>query len=150
MLGIFFLSCYSLKTSLLNIVNSKSQSGNGQYDVIHNEEWYCSCPDFIHRKEKCKHIYAVEFSLKVREQVKQQVIIQPVNISDYIFCHCSVLKKYGTRHNKNGNIQRFLCSNCKRTFSINVGFEKMKQFRNNIKFIDNEFKIGIKSSKPSL
>jgi hypothetical protein len=25
-----------------------------------------------------------------------------------------------------GNIQRFLCSNCKRIFSVNIGFEKMK------------------------
>ena len=25
-----------------------------------------------------------------------------------------------------GSIQRFLCSNCKRTFSVNIGFEKMK------------------------
>jgi hypothetical protein len=52
--------------------------------------------------------------------------LMPVNISDCIFCHCSVLKKYGTRHNKSGSIQRFLCGNCKRTFSINIGFEKMK------------------------
>jgi hypothetical protein len=50
-----------------------------------------------------------------------------VNISDCIFCHCSVLKKYGTRYNKSDNIQRFLCSNCKRTFSINIRFEKMKK-----------------------
>ena len=70
--------------------------------------------------------FAVEFVLKLREQVKQQVVIQPVNIPDCIFCHCSVLKKYGARYSKNGNIQRFLCSNCKRTFSINIGFEKMK------------------------
>src|SRR5919198_1339236 len=75
----------------------KSQSGNGEYDVLYNEEWYCSCPDFIHRKEKCKHIFAVEFSLKLRERVRQEVVIQPVNISDCIFCHYSVLKKYGTR-----------------------------------------------------
>ena len=36
------------------------------------------------------------------------------------------LKKYGIRRNKSGDIQRFLCEDCKRTFSINIGFEKMK------------------------
>ena len=41
-----------------------------------------------------------------------------------LFCS----KKYGTRHNKSGNLQRFLSSNCKRTFSINIGFEKMKYY----------------------
>ena len=44
---------------------------------------------------------------------------------DCIFCHCSVLKKYGTRHSKSDNIQRFLSGNCKRASSINIGFERM-------------------------
>jgi hypothetical protein len=78
----------------------------------------CCCSDFRYRNEKCKHIFAVE--------VRQEVVIQPVNISDCIFCLCSVLKKYGIRYNKSGSIQRFLCTSCKRTFSINIGFEKMK------------------------
>jgi transposase-like protein len=58
--------------------------------------------------------------------VREQVVIAPVNISDCIFCHCSVLKKYGIRRNQNGSIQRFLCCNCDRTFSVNIGFEKTK------------------------
>ena len=35
-------------------------------------------------------------------------------------------RKYGIRRNKSGDIQRYLCEFCKRTFSINIGFEKMK------------------------
>lgn len=38
----------------------------------------------------------------------------------------SSFKKYGIRHNKSGDIQRFSCSDCKRTFSVNLGFEHMK------------------------
>jgi putative transposase len=36
------------------------------------------------------------------------------------------LKKYGIRNNKSGSIQRFICGDCCRTFSINLGFERMK------------------------
>jgi len=31
--------------------------------------------------------------------------------------------KYGTRHNKNGYIQRFLCNSRKRTLSIIIGLK---------------------------
>jgi transposase-like protein len=34
--------------------------------------------------------------------------------------------KYGRRHNKSGDIQKWLCLDCNRNFSVNVGFEKMK------------------------
>jgi transposase-like protein len=104
-----------------------SQSGNGSYDVLSTElGWICSCPDHVHRKEKCKHIWAVEISLKLREQVEKGVIIQPVTVSGCLFCHSPQVKKFGVRHNVSGSIQRFLCGDCKRTFSINIGFEKMK------------------------
>jgi putative transposase len=107
----------------------KSQSGNGvEYKVISSEtgEWVCSCPDTTYRHMTCKHAYAVAISIKLREQVKDSLVIQPIVVSDCIFCHSSSLKKFGIRHNKSGDIQRFLCGNCNRTFSINLGFEKMK------------------------
>lgn len=34
--------------------------------------------------------------------------------------------KYGIRHNKRGDIQKFGCKDCHRFFTINIGFEKMK------------------------
>jgi hypothetical protein len=41
-----------------------SQSGNGRYEVIHqNGEPRCTCPDFELRGGKCKHIYAVEYTM---------------------------------------------------------------------------------------
>jgi len=109
----------------------RSQSGNGWYPLIAmKSSWLCSCPDFIFRGVKCKHIWAVEISLKLRErvasQVKSQVVIQPVNVSDCLFCHSQNIKRFGIRHNRSGDIQRFLCGDCGRTFSVNIGFEKMK------------------------
>ena len=104
-----------------------SQSRNGKYIVSkHGQEWHCECPDHVFRGVKCKHIWAVEFSLRLKEQVKKDTVIQQITISECIFCHSATIKKYGVRHNKCGDIQRFLCSDCGKTFSINIGFERMK------------------------
>jgi transposase-like protein len=49
-----------------------------------------------------------------------------VRISACTACGSNHLKKFGLRHNKYGDIQRFLCADCGKTFSVNVGFERMK------------------------
>jgi len=104
-----------------------SQSGNGTYLVSHTEdEWICECPDHRFRGVKCKHIWAVELSLKLKEQIKKNTVIPQIAISECIFCHSGNTKKYGVRHNKSGDIQRFLCADCGKTFSVNIGFERMK------------------------
>jgi len=104
-----------------------SQSGHGEYVVCHSEdEWRCECLDHRFRGVKCKHIWAVEFSLKMREQVRKNIVIEEVAISNCVFCHSPNIKKFGVRRNKSGGIQRFLCANCGKTFSVNIGFEKMK------------------------
>ena len=105
----------------------KSQSNNGQYDVVSTESgWSCSCPDHTFRKICCKHIHAVEFSLKIREQVKKNVVIQPIEIHSCQFCKSDNIVKNAIRHNKYGDLQRYLCKSCNKRFSINLGFEKMK------------------------
>jgi len=105
----------------------KSQSGNGKYEVSLTEHgWACSCPDHVYRNVKCKHIWAVEISLKMKEQVKNRVVIEEVTVSKCIFCHSENVKKFGVRRNKSGGIQRFLCNSCGKTFSINIGFERMR------------------------
>lgn len=110
-----------------NFYTVKSQSGNGEYVVCKvNGDWTCECPDNKYRNVKCKHIYAVEFSQKLREEVKKNVIIQEVTVSKCVFCHSENIKKFGVRHNKAGDIQRFLCGSCNKTFSVNIGFERMK------------------------
>jgi len=110
-----------------NFYTVKSQSGNGEYAISKVDgEWVCECPDNKYRNVKCKHIHALEFSQKLREEVKKNVIIQEVTISKCVFCQSPHIKKFGVRHNKSGNIQRFVCENCKKTFSVNIGFERMK------------------------
>jgi transposase-like protein len=124
----------ALKSDLIRVsdyhYHVHSQTTYRDYDVIKvSGKWTCSCPDHTYRNRVCcKHIHAVEFSLKIREEAreKNKVTIQPVTISSCQFCKSQHLKKSGVRHNKSGNIQRFACLDCKRTFSINIGFSKMK------------------------
>jgi transposase-like protein len=106
-----------------------SQNGHGMYDVTKTKAfaigWICNCLDFIHRKVKCKHIWAVEISVQLREAV-QTTVIEPIDIHVCIFCKSDQLIKWGLRHNKYGDIQKFSCKVCGKFFTVNIGFERMK------------------------
>ncbi len=105
----------------------KSQAGHGLYTVVkRSPDWRCSCPDHIYREVKCKHIWAVEFSLRLREKVKENVLLEPVIINACLFCESKEIIKDGVRKNKSGAIQVFNCKSCGRYFTVNLGFEKMK------------------------
>jgi transposase-like protein len=109
------------------IYRVKSQSGHGVYTVVKKEGvWACSCPDHIYREVKCKHIWAVEFSGKLREVVIKPVVIEPIDIHACIYCKSDRLIKWGVRHNKYGDIQKFSCKSCGKFFTVNLGFERMK------------------------
>ena len=78
-----------------------SQSGNGQYAVcLSEDEWRCECPDHRFRGVKCKHIWAVELSLKMREQVKQNLVIEPLDSLTCLFCGSDKIVRDAKRHNK--------------------------------------------------
>jgi putative transposase len=106
----------------------KSQTTKREYDVISTESgWICTCPDHTYRKICCKHIHAVEFSLKLRQQVreKNQVIIEQQASDKCPQCQSINIVKHGIRHNKKYDLQRFSCKGCKTRFSFNLGFEGM-------------------------
>lgn len=108
------------------------------YDVIkqyghnlggHQEgEWICNCLDFIYRHVICKHIYAVTlWKSQRKETVTQDVQAVIPSISNEIICStCKSdnVVKYGIRHNKCGDIQRYRCKECNYKFIINIGFER--------------------------
>lgn len=124
----------ALKSDLIRVsdyhYHVHSQTTFRDYDVVKLDgKWTCSCPDHRYRNRICcKHIHAVEFSIKIREEArhKNKIVISPITISNCQFCKSQNIKKFGIRRNKSGNIQRFVCSDCSKTFSINIGFEKMK------------------------
>lgn len=107
----------------------KSQSTDKTYNVQSTSNgWICGCPDHRYRQLCCKHIHAVEFSIKLREQIKQKnsITISPISVSECLYCKSDNITKDGLRHNKYGDIQKFYCKNCNKYFTINLGFEKMK------------------------
>jgi len=123
----------ALKSDLIRVsdyhYHVHSQTTNRDYDVIKTADvWHCSCPDHRFRNVCCKHIHAIEFSICLREEVREQnkVVISPIVTSDCIYCHSSNFIKDGIRYNKYGDIQKFYCKNCNRYFTINIGFERMK------------------------
>ena len=106
----------------------KSQTTKREYDVISTEQgWMCTCPDHTYRKVCCKHIHAVEFSLKLRQQVreKNRVTIEQIDCSKCVACQSINIVKHGIRKNKSGDIQRFSCKDCGKWFVFNIGFERM-------------------------
>ena len=110
----------------------KSQNGNGTYDVLRTESgWMCSCPDHTYRDVKCKHIWAVELSTAIRQRVEvarlSNQVIEPIaGLSNCIYCGSDDILRDGVRHNKHGDIQKYVCRRCGKYFTINIGFEKMK------------------------
>jgi putative transposase len=105
----------------------KSQSHNGEY-TIHKlgDEWVCSCPDNQYRHIICKHIYAVDFSVSLRKEVKVKVIKQLETLKSCIYCGSNNLRKDGVRKNRTGAIQIFECKDCNKYMTFNIGFERMK------------------------
>jgi putative transposase len=108
-------------------VKSQSLGFESWYDVVlSGPRFVCDCPDNQWRKTKCKHVYAVEFSLLVRKEVWKDVRIDPLSTQNCRFCNSENIIKRGFRKAKNNNIQRFYCNDCKKWFTFNVGFEKMR------------------------
>ncbi|MGH9876068.1 MAG: IS6 family transposase [Nitrososphaera sp.] len=107
----------------------RSQSGNGSYVVVSTEfGWKCSCADHQYRRVTCKHIIAITYSQHLRREVQEaaKTVIAAVDTLACKFCKSIKVVKDSLRHNKYGNIQRYLCKVCRKTFSFNIGFEGMR------------------------
>lgn len=105
----------------------KSQSGHGLYTVTNTPHgWTCGCPDYRYRFVECKHIWAVKFFLKIKAKIRESHVIEPLNAQLCPECGSENIIGFGKRHNKCGDLQRYQCKDCKKRFSINLGFEKMK------------------------
>ena len=77
-----------------NTYQVHSQSTNKVYDVKRTDNgWVCTCPDHKFRQVCCKHIHAVEFSIRIRDEVKTLVITPISNTSVCIFCESEKITK---------------------------------------------------------
>ena len=105
----------------------RSQSGSGEYQITATETgWTCSCLDYSYRQAKCKHIFAVEFSKRIRAAVELGQLAPFETTQGCIYCGSKHLVKDGKRHNKGGDLQVYYCLDCLRYFTWNIGFERMK------------------------
>ena len=106
----------------------KSQSGNGEYQVISGElGWLCDCPDAMYRGVKCKHQFAVELSLQIRRRIENARRVVPLDYQLCLSCGSEQVKRDGILHNQSGDIQRYECNACGKRFSQNLGFERMRE-----------------------
>ena len=92
--------------------------------------WSCTCPDHVNRKQICKHIYAVEFSLKPKIDIEQETTHQEVAYitSDVVCptCQSVSIVRDGCRVTRFGRTQRYTCKDCGRRFTPDKGFKNMK------------------------
>lgn len=99
------------------------------YDIISTESgWSCTCPDHVYRKVTCKHALAIQFSIEMRNEVRERnkVVIEQMDYSRCPQCQSTNIVKHGIRKNKSGDIQRFSCKDCNKWFVFNIGFEGMR------------------------
>jgi transposase-like protein len=123
-----------------NVWNVKSQSGNGYYAVTktfvkgrnapHLHDWSCTCPDHTTRNVICKHIYAVQFSLKLKTDIEQEATQKQLERAEVkTTCpHCksaNVISR-GKRKTQRGEVQVYGCKDCQRRFTKEIGFNRMK------------------------
>jgi transposase-like protein len=105
-----------------------SQTSDSWYSVIlSGPEPYCACPDNKYRQLKCKHLFAVELSVALRNRIEQSRKIEPLDAQSCLYCYSKNLVKDGVRHTKAGiDVQRFSCKDCGKRFVQNLGFERIK------------------------
>lgn len=107
------------------LVRSQS-SPNKWYEVKwQRKQWICNCIDFAKRNKKCKHIYAVNYYLMLRELTVGIRNLDFGPICPKCNC-CDSIVKSGFRYNRSGSVQRYYCKRCRKWFTNRVGFERMK------------------------
>ena len=113
-----------------NIFAVRSQTNpENRYQVTNTDNGLtCNCLDHQTRKADCKHIKIVLDILKNNQCQKNNTfrIIERSLINICKYCDSGNLKKDGIRQTKKGNTQRFKCVDCKKRFTTNFGFERMR------------------------
>ena len=100
------------------IVPSQSNPDK-KYEITYHEGWSCTCPDFQKRHIKCKHIRAVELWLNLRKRLEDDDLFNEFESEIKCpYCGSYHVMKNGTRKNKNGVKQRYMCKDCNRTFVL--------------------------------
>ena len=107
----------------------RSQTNPEKYYIISKTDngLTCECPDHQSRKSDCKHIKVVlEYCKKNTFDHNGFRIMERSKLQLCKYCDSGNIVKNGIRKNKSGNIQRWVCTDCKKRFTANFGFESMR------------------------
>ncbi|KQC05724.1 MAG: hypothetical protein APR53_06280, partial [Methanoculleus sp. SDB] len=136
----------NIKQIKSNVWYVRSQSNDGYYTVsrrlaekfgaANRHIWKCDCPDHVYRHQICKHIYAVQFALKLKKNIacesvsypQQPVFHESIHEGELFCSQCGSLQivRRGQRKTKFGITQRYGCKDCNFRFTQDQGFKHMK------------------------
>ena len=119
---------YDLKLIIESSVRSQTDSTKSYKVIDAGDGLVCECLYYTERKADCKHIKIILEKIKKRNCYANQPfkIMERSKLKLCKFCDSGNLKKDGIRKNKNSDIQRYKCQDCKKRFTTNFGFEKMR------------------------
>ena len=88
----------------------------------------CECRDHRMRKADCKHIKVVLDVMRRNGCYRNNTfrIMERSKFSLCKYCDSGRIRKDGFRKNKGGRVRVFECLDCKKKFTANFGFEKMR------------------------
>jgi transposase-like protein/predicted RNA-binding Zn-ribbon protein involved in translation (DUF1610 family) len=82
--------------------------------------WSCDCEDYLNRKRDCKHVYAVLYALSLPDILLANSEALERSCP---YCGSNDVLRDGSRKNKFGIVQIYLCSTCGRKFREGIGGE---------------------------
>ena len=98
--------------------------------ILSQATWTCSCPDHQTRNVICKHIHAIQLSLKLAGDVEEHSTPAQVEEAEPQItcpeCKSANVIKWGIRKTTFGENQRFRCHACGHRFVVDKGFCRMK------------------------
>jgi transposase-like protein len=115
-----------------------------KYQVTHFDSYFCECEDFKKRCQGkglfCKHIKSIIIFEKLKASyeleatpLKQEIelmIDKPLN-DCCPYCSSKNITKFGVRHDKSGDKQRYNCKGCNKTFVLSP----IKNIKGNAKIV---------------
>ena len=108
----------------------RSQTKPNNFYIVSKTEngLRCECKDHNCRKSDCKHIKLVLEIIKKNKCYRNNTfrIMERSKLKLCKYCDSGKIIKKGMRKTNNGKVQIFKCKDCKKRFTANFGFEKMR------------------------
>ena len=112
------------------VVESRSKK-DIVYDIgITKHGMTCTCKDHEFKKSRCAHICAVEFLIGFGADFEPKSMPETATNMPSVTCpglhDMNHIVRSGVRRNRHYSVQMFYCKKCRKKFSENLGFERIK------------------------